>query len=216
MLSANLGNFDETVDPAKQITKDNHEVIFHRWTDENFPPIAGVSGRFQYRIPKLFGWQMLPGHDIYMWFDGSCSLRRNDSIQWYLEQMGDADVVFFKHNLRSSIKDEVDHVEEKLVQKHAYMIPRYENGLHKEFYEDVIKKDPYFVDDKFYTSTAFIYRNNHTMRKAMKWWWFYQSRYYSVDQISQPYAMYMAKAKVAMIDVWQFNVGHLSLVYRHK
>jgi hypothetical protein len=66
VLSCILGNFDTPVDPVPQ----NIPVTVHRWSDENFPPITGLSPRFQYRIPKLFGWQMLPGYDYYIWLDG--------------------------------------------------------------------------------------------------------------------------------------------------
>jgi hypothetical protein len=41
VLSCILGNFDTPVDPVPQ----NIPVTFHRWSDENFPPITGLSPR---------------------------------------------------------------------------------------------------------------------------------------------------------------------------
>src|ERR1035437_88783 len=94
ILSANLGGFDTTPqEPVKQ----DLAVTFHRFTDKDFPPIIGLSSRFQYRIPKMFGWQMFPGYDIYIWLDSSMSLQRSDSVQWLLDQLGNADMAFFKH-----------------------------------------------------------------------------------------------------------------------
>lgn len=213
MLSANLGSFDETKDPVPQETE--HQVIFHRWTDDNFPPITGLTPRFQYRIPKIMGWQMLPGYDVYIWFDANCSLQRPDCVDWYVKQLGDADAAFFKHHLRDNVKEEVEHIEQKLKQNHAYIVPRYKNGLHREMYEEVILKDTDYVDDKLYTSTAFIYRNTPLMQEAMKLWFYYQSRYWTCDQIAQVYAMYKAGVKVNMINEYQFAIGYLSLIYKH-
>ena len=213
ILTANLGNFDKSVDPVEQKTE--HKVVFHRWTDDNFPPITGLTPRLQYRIPKYFGWQMLPGYNAYIRLDGTFSFVRDDCVEWFLEQLAGADVAFFKHPHRNTIKDEVDHIEEKLKQKHPYIVSRYKNGLHKEMY-GIIKADLSYIDSCLYTSTAFIYRNNRVMQKAMRYWWFYQSRYYTVDQIAQPYAMYCAGAKVNVIRENQYKCSYLEFVSKHR
>ena len=107
ILTAILGDFDFPVDPVEQELPDGVEIDFHRFTDKNFLPITGLTPRFQYRIPKMFGWQMFPGnYDYYFWLDGSCSLRRSDCIKWYLEQIGDNDVAFFRHPARRNIRQE--------------------------------------------------------------------------------------------------------------
>src|ERR1051326_2688845 len=93
ILQANLGDFDSPRDPVQQTVP----FTFHRWTDDNFPPITGLTPRMQYRIPKTHGWQMLPGYDIYVWLDGTVSFKRGDCLQWYLDQLGDNDIALFKH-----------------------------------------------------------------------------------------------------------------------
>lgn len=213
LLSANLGKFDNHKDPVKQETK--HEVVFKRFTYEDFPKIADLPPRFQYRIPKLFGWQMFPGHDVYIWFDGACSLLRPDCVDWYLEQLGDADFAFFKHYERSTIQEEVEFIERKVRRNHPYIVPRYGGGLHREQLTE-IQKDKGYTDNVLYTSTAFVYRNSEVAQRAMWIWWALQSRYYTCDQVAQPYAMYKAGAKVNMINEHQFKIGYLSLVSHHK
>lgn len=213
LLSANLGNFDKPIDPVPQKTE--HEVVFHRFTDDNFPPIVGLTPRLQYRIPKLFGWEMFPGYDYYIWFDGSCTLKRDDCVEWYLSQIGDSDVAFFKHMDRKTIWEEVKYVDNKLQQNHPYIVKRYGGGLHKEQYE-IIKNDKNYKDDKLYTSTAFIYKNTKKVRSAMKMWWYYQSRYYTVDQIVQPYVFWKSGVDVKMINEHQYKIGYLSLIYHHS
>ena len=84
VLTANLGKFDTDVENVKQILHDDMEMTFHRFTDENFPPITGLTPRFQYRIPKMFGWQMMPNYDYYLWLDGSMSLQDPTGLRWFM------------------------------------------------------------------------------------------------------------------------------------
>ena len=75
ILTANLGNFDTQVDPVTQDLPNGVEKIaFHRYTDNNFPPITGLTPRLQYRIPKLFGWQMFPGYNAISGLTALCRL----------------------------------------------------------------------------------------------------------------------------------------------
>jgi hypothetical protein len=211
ILSANLGNFDKPIDPVKQTIP----VTFHRFTDENFLPITGLTPRFQYRIPKLFGWQMFPGYDIYIWLDGSTTFLRPDCVQWYLDQLGDNDIAFFKHPVRRNIRQEVEHIEKKLQENSKYIVPRYKNGLHREFYINEVLKGGY-KDNKLYASTAFIYKNNERVKEYMNFWWLFQSRYYTVDQLAQTYATSLVEGlKVKTINEHLFKIGYLSLVSHH-
>lgn len=216
ILSANLGNFDIPVDPVAQFFPEGVEqVVFHRFTDEDFPPIAGLTPRMQYRLPKLFGWQMFPGFDIYLWLDGVFSLTRTDALQWFVQNLGEADAAFFKHPQRNTIQEEVDHIEQKLKEGSKYMVPRYKNGLHKEQMEE-ISKDPNYVDDTLYTSTAFIYKNNVNTQIALKWWQYYQSRYFTCDQVALPYALFKEKIKVNILPGDQYHSDYLTEVSKHK
>lgn len=215
ILQCVLGGFDKPVDPVAQKTK--YEVVFHRFIDENFPPITGLTPRFQYRIPKLFGWQMFSGYDTYIWLDGSMSFTRPDCVEWFLEQLGDNDIAFFKHPWRSSIREEVEHIELKLKENSKYIVPRYKNGLHREFYDFITRKG--YEDKSLYASTSFIYRNNDKVQTFMNMWWLWQSRYYTVDQLSQTYsAEYCKKSlelKVKTINEDLFKIPYLSLVSHH-
>jgi len=215
-LTANLANFDKVVDPvAQNLPKGIEEIFFYRFTDKNFPPIKGLTPRLQYRIPKLFGWEMVPGYDIYIWLDGSMSLIQPDAVEWFLKKLGKNDVALFRHPWRKTIREETDHIEEKLQKKGKYITSRYENGLHKEQLA-VCLADPDFKDKILYTSTAFIYRNNKRIQKAMKMWWYHQSRYFTCDQIALPYVIFKSKLKVGVIKEDQFNIPYISMVSKHK
>lgn len=217
ILSANLGNFDSnTHKPVVQETPEGvSDIVFHRFTDEDFPPIAGLSGRFQYRIPKMFGWQMYPGYDVYIWLDGTISFKRPDSVKWYLEQLGNNDAVFFRHPWRHTIQQETDHIEERLSRKDAYITPRYENGLHKEAYA-AIKSDLEYADDRLFASTVFVYRNTPKVQTMLQDWFLNQARYYTCDQIVLPYILWKHKLSLTEINENLFKLGHVSLMSHHR
>ena len=215
ILTANLGNFDIPVDCVPQVLPSGWEEVFYRFTDTNFPPITGLTPRLQYRIPKLFGWEMFPGYDYYFWLDGSFSLQRPDALVWFLDQLKDADILLFKHPWRKTIKEETDHITTKLAQNSRYIVPRYKNGLHKEQYAECMS-DPGFKDDRLYASTVFMYVNTKRVQEAMKMWWYHQSRYYTVDQIALPYILFKSGLRVNMIDENQYKCPYLTMVSAHK
>lgn len=219
ILSCVLGKFDDPVDPVYQDLPDGvDEILFHRFTDEDFPQIADLPPRFQYRIPKMFGWQMLPGYDVYIWLDGGMSLQRADCVKWFLEQLGDADAAFFRHPWRGTVKEEVDHIEQKLVEGNKYISSRYKGGLHKEQYQEML--DMGTVDDVLYASTVFVYKATAATKYLLNLWWLFQSRYYTCDQVNLPHAIASARQilplKINKIPDNLFKIGYVSLVSHHK
>jgi hypothetical protein len=221
ILTANLGSFDEDV-PSVEQKLPNYAVIdrFHRWTDENFPPIAGLTPRFQYRMPKLFGWQMLSNYDyfdendVYIWLDGSVSFQRDDCVRWLTERLSEYDIAFLKHPERDTIKSEVSYIDKRLKEGDKYLTDRYKNGRHNECYAEIMK-DKNFVDNTLLASTAFIYRNNKRVHDMMKDWWFLQSKFYSCDQIPLPYVLWKNKVRVKIINENIYNCKYLTFK-KHK
>lgn len=214
VLTCVLGNFDKLVDPLEQ----TQPFDFHRWTDENFPPIAQWDPRLQYRIPKTHGWQMLPGYDTYVWLDGSMSLTNPKALEWLLDKLGDNDIALFKHPWRDTVKEEVQHIDDYLNRRgggrngQRYMLNRYKNGLHKQQFSEMLVNG--YVDNVLYASMAFIYRNTPSVQDALKEWWYQGTRYYSCDQIVLPWVV--RHLKVAQITEDVFNNDYVGLVSSHK
>jgi hypothetical protein len=212
ILTANLGNFDKPVDPVKQETE--HEIKFHRFTDDDFPPITGLTPRLQYRIPKCFGWEMFPGYDYYIWLDGACSFERPDCVWWYVKQLADNDMAFFKHPSRRNVRQEVRHLEEHLNLGKPYITKRYKNGLHREFFDKILAEG--YRDKGLYASTTFIYKNNPQVQKALTDWWLLGSRYFTCDQIQLPYVLWKNEIRVKTFDEPLYKSGYISLVSKHN
>lgn len=214
ILTANLGKFDVDIEYAKQNLPEGVELAFHRWTDKDFPPIAGLTPRMQYRIPKLYGWEMFPGYDYYLWIDGSVYIHNPDTIKWFLSLITNTEFVIFKHPHRTKAEHEVQYIEKKLGQRNMYISRRYQNGLHRENLE-MMKKDAGWNDTVLYASTVFFYRNIPRVQEMLKTWWYLQSRYWSCDQIPLPYALYKHEVAVYRIDKNVFNNEYIKSGERH-
>lgn len=214
VLSANLGNFDT---PHQPITQLGINYLQHTFTDEDFPPITGLTPRFQYRIPKIFGWQIFPGRQYYLWMDAAFTLATPDSLKWFVDRIGNNDFAFFAHPNRNTIREEVDHIEEQLNKKgktkgSRYLLDRYENGLHKEQYTDIcLDKD--YVDDALYHSGVFIYKDSEHTRDVMRLWWMHQSRYWTCDQVALPYIL--KDSAVVTLPGAPDNCEHITRVSNH-
>ena len=211
ILQANLGSFDETVDPVEQTIP----TTFHRWTDENFPPIAGLTPRLQYRIPKTHGWQMFPGYDYYIWLDGAYSFTEPNCAEWWVNQLGDNDIALFAHPNRKTIKQEVEHIEEHLKAGKPYITDRYKGGLHREQYDEIMENGLY-PDKKLYASTAFIYRNSPKTQVLLKDWWNWGSRYFTCDQVVLPWLFWLNVTKVKTLKGGVDNCDFIQRVSHHK
>ena len=187
VITANLGWFETVkLNIAQSIEADD----FYRFTDDNFPPrFNSLTPRLQARIPKMFGWQMIPGYDVYLWVDSSCILSDPDSIKWFVDQLGDAEIAVFKHPNRNSIQEEADYLKHRLKIKCPYITPRYKNELIDEQLKE-IKEDPNFIDDLLFASTALIYRPTDKIKRMMREWWYFTSRYHSIDQLALPYVLF--------------------------
>lgn len=205
--TANLGNFDRAQKPTKQSLAHDQ----HCFTDEDFPPIAGLTPRLQYRIPKTHGWQMMPGYDYYFWLDGSMTFTRPDSLKWLLNQLSSGDLAVFKHPDRHTVREETDYIERR--KDHPYLKSRYENGLHLEQMAEIEASE--YEDNELWASTVFIYRPTDCVQAMMKDWLYTSVRYFTCDQIALPYLAWKHGVQVLKINLDPFNNPYLQ-VSKHK
>lgn len=195
VISSSLGDFDGLVEHVKQ----NIEADYFRFTDENFPPRKVMSPRLQAKIPKMFGWQLAPGYDYYLWIDGNMSLNHENALRYFYDEIQGHDIAVIKHHRRNTVTWEARYTERALNEQSKYTVARYENEFLKEQTE-AIKADKDFVDDLMVIGGVFMYRNNERVQKMFKEWWYNVSRYIVQDQISFPYAMKKAGLKIKALD----------------
>jgi hypothetical protein len=210
LLSANLGGFEQPTDHAPQVMPVGVELAVVRITDREFPPrLHTMLPRMQMGLVKRFAWEWVPGADVVIWIDSSVTLFREDSVQWFLDTLGEADFALLPHPHRHSIRAEYDFVKAKLAAGCSYLTPRYENERLEEQMR-VIAADAAFVDDKLYASTAFAFRDNVRTRAACKEWFVHVAKYHALDQLSLPYVVWQAGCTVHPLSGNLYRHPHLT------
>lgn len=189
VLSANLGSYDPPVAWVDQRSPAGWTVEVHRFTDANFPPRSlAMTSRLQCGIPKMFGWELVPGADLYIWIDASRGLLRPDTAAWFIEHIGGAEMLLFLHPERASIRAEFEFVKARMARPgERYLNSRYAGEwLDAQF---AAVNHPWHVDNRLYASTAFAYRPTLRVQQALGEWWFHKSRYLLHDQLALPFVI---------------------------
>ncbi len=142
----------------------------------------------QCAIPKMFGWQLCPGYDWYLWIDASRGLLRPDTVAWFLDRAGESELVLFLHPERTTIRAEYLFMQARMARPgETYLTGRYAGEWIDAQYAAVTP--PWYVDDRLYASTAFLYRPTVAVQRMMKEWWYFKSRYLLHDQLALPYVV---------------------------
>lgn len=142
--------------------------------------------------PKMLAWQMYGGYDVYLWIDAPFSMKKETSLQWYLDQLGDKDAAFFKHPNRNSIEEEYEFMDTLMSKGDNYLLQRYEGesmGGQVSRYLD----DDGYTDDRLFACTSFIYTKKIVENKeynVMKEWFFHNCIWSVQDQLSLPYLLH--------------------------
>ena len=76
--------------------------------------------------------------------------------------------------------------------------------------------DSDFKDDLLFASTVFMYRNTKKVQEAMKTWWYYQSRYWTCDQVVLPYVLFKHSLYVSILPGNVFDNEYVYVASRHK
>lgn len=209
VLSANLGAYDPQVDWVPQVVPAGVTVDVHRFTDQNFQSRSlAMTSRLQCAIPKMFGWQLVPGADRYLWIDASRGLLRSDTVAWFLERAGDAEMLVFLHPERKTIREEHAFMKARMARpRETYLNSRYAG----EWLDDQLAAvtPAWHVDDRLYASTAFMYRPTLAVQHMMQDWFFHKARYLLHDQLALPYVLREHKVHVRELTESVYDCDHL-------
>jgi hypothetical protein len=190
VVTASLGGFDTKQDHEKQAVA----CDFVHLTDKEFPPrTAAMTPRLQARLAKMTGWQLVPDYEYYLWLDSSCKLTKSNSVEWFMEQLGDADFATFKHPHRKTVQEEADYLRHRLKINCPYVTPRYAN---ERLDDQMAVVEP---DDPLYATTAIIYKNDTPARDLLTIWWLHTSMYHTNEQLSLQTAVRHSGATINVI-----------------
>lgn len=216
IISANLGNFDPPSTYVEQKLSEDVELSIIQYNDKNFlPRTKAMTPRLQARIPKMFGWEMAPGFEYYIWLDASLSILHKDSVMWFLDKCLGYHMALFKHPDRNSIFEEYSYIKKRVEDKSKYLTSRYEGELLEEQLR-AVSVDEEFVDDTLYATTAFVYKNNGRVRQALTDWWVHTSRYHIVDQLALPFVVYMNECRINKIEENLYKIPYITYTRNWK
>jgi hypothetical protein len=194
VVTANFGGLDKEPQQSPQCY--DGDIFYKYVTEKDFPlRDKAMTARLQARLFKMFAWQFFPNHDVYLWIDSSCRLTREDSVEWFLQQLGDADIATFKHPNRETVGEEGEFLKERMKlelagKKQKYVSLRYEN---EDVDGQMSEVDP---NAELYATTAFVYRNTPGVQDALLKCWYHITRYHTNEQLSFPWCTKDLKVNV--------------------
>jgi hypothetical protein len=191
LISADLGKFRNnlTSEYVKQELPEGWTLDIHFFDDANFPGRPSLSPRLQAKIPKMLGYELLPGYDFYIWLDSSFALSHKNAVVWFVESCQNADIAVFKHPYRNTICEEVKYIVSSMEAGDEYLIERYKDEPIRE-QVDLYCSDRDYSANSLYALGAFIYRKellNQPGKNILPLWFYHNSRYSIQDQLSFPY-----------------------------
>lgn len=203
-ISANCGGTDKNL--QDQHKKQTVPVDYFYFDDSNFPPRSeALHPRLQAKIPKMFGWDLVPGYDYYIWADATITLSNEIAVEWLLSKVRGHDIALFRHHdKRSSIGQELRFMERRMNGLRGdSVIQEYLNNRYQhepmEAQVDQYLSDPNFTDDMLYSGGLFIYANTREAREMLKDWFTENARWSIQDQLSLPYVLSKSGCKVKTI-----------------
>lgn len=195
VISANLGQggYDQPAPWPELIAPDGVEISVIRLTDETFPPrLLAMTSRLLCGEPKMFGWDLFPGFDVYLWIDASCRPTPT-AVEWFMSRLGKREMAVFQHPDRRTIRDEYDFVVERMKRPgETYLTSRYKGERFDELFVWLSRQwdEDGYQDAHLYASTAFIYRPTPNVKRMMADWWLTKTRWSLHDQIAWPYLIW--------------------------
>lgn len=195
VISANLGGYDAVAPWPTSVVSADVTVDVHRLDDRSFPGRdLAMTSRLKCGIPKWFGWELFPGYDLYLWVDASRAITP-ETVQWFLDRIGTADLLAFLHPERQTIEAEYAFVKARLARAgETYLTSRYEGEWLDAQYAAVCR--PWYVDNRLYATTAFLYRPTLAVRRAFQDVFLHKARYLLHDQLSFPFLLREHKVHV--------------------
>lgn len=148
--------------------------------------------RMKGKLPKMMEWHDNPDYDYYIWMDSKFSI-----LEGFIENMlqyendDNADLILFKHPERSSMREEMDFMSEKMREGSTYLNERYKGEIMEE-QMDLYLSDENFVDDKLFYCGCFLYSKKLVENReynVMTDWLLNCVMYCTQDQLWLPYLL---------------------------
>lgn len=205
VVSANLGAYDHDVPWPTLEAPLGVEVSVHRFTDANLPPRPmAMTPRLQCGLLKWFGYEFVPGADLYLWIDASCVPTAQavpwfcHRLSWVYDRLQLSDLALFAHPDRQTIRQEYEFMRARLAHPgERYLTSRYRGEWLDEQFAMIA--DAGYAEAQLFASTAFMYRPSRVVRELLKEVWYGKTRWHLHDQLYLAYAVAQSECTVSVI-----------------
>lgn len=189
VLSAIMGGIDTHVAPRL----DN----YHFFDDTSSVPRADLSPRLRAKYFKMCGHQLLPGAAALIWMDGSMEVKGHGFVDWLIGLMGDADCAFFQHDVRRSVKQELDFCMQNI--DSPYLKARYASEPMAAQVSEYERQGYNIREHGLVCAGLFIRRTTPKVNAAFDAWFMENVKWSIQDQLSFPYIAWRHKLRVRMV-----------------
>ncbi len=202
VITAEFNHDERIYSPSFSAQDTNHEVEFIALNNNNYPTRnLSLHPRLKSKIPKFLQWKITEA-DYYIWFDSKFKVTSSKFVDWHLKEIGSHDLCLFEHPERSTIKEELDFMQEMMSDNNQYLNERYIGEPMKEQVEHYLAH-PNFSDNSLFSCGMFIYSKNLVLNKDYNLMtdWLLECTYWSVqDQLSIPFLLQKHKVNYNTYD----------------
>ena len=171
------------------------DQIFYNDNNTN-SRINTLNPRLKSKIPKMMEWLDHPDYDYYIWVDSTFTI--TDGFLEYMLQFesdNETDLFLFNHGKRSSIKAELDYLNDRMNIGIQYINDRY-RGERIDEQVDQYLANKEFIDNHLFLGGCFMYSKRvfqNVNFNLMTDWLLHNALYSLQDQLSLPYLIYKHK-----------------------
>lgn len=199
LISAAFGEGNQKeLSITTSLANENYTCDVVLYNDTNTPSrLNSLHPRLKGKIPKMLEWLESPDYDYYIWVDSTFTI-----FDGFLEKImqfanEDYDLFLFAHTRRTSIKAELDHLNNKLESGNKYLTDRY-GGERMNHQVDTYLSDEGFTDNRLFYGGCLMYSKRlvkNTNYNLMTDWFLHNSIYSIMDQLSLPYLLHKHQTK---------------------
>lgn len=169
------------------------DVAFYN-DDNSKSRVNSLHPRLKAKIPKMMEWHRCPGYDYYIWIDSKFIILEGFLENMFRFESDHSDLYVFRHGFRSSVKEELEYMNNKMSNGSDYLNQRYGGELMNDQVRSYLS-DPDYIDQLFYGG-CFMYTKNLVKNpdfNLMTDWMLHNVIYSVQDQLSLPYLIHKHK-----------------------
>lgn len=192
LLTCNIGDIDEVIEPVEQIRIHDYFCF----TERNLPyPLPNLGDRLKGKYLKINPHRFLNNYDNFIWMDGRIHAHNPKFTKFMTEPLKEYDIVIPFHQYRKSVYEEIDFIKHHMSEGNQYLITRYE---HEPFDDELEFYKYQGLPESFplYACGVFARRNDEKLNRIFRDWWLRSLEFTSFDQAMFSYIAWKFKLKI--------------------